>query len=39
LRLADMAAQGQPTGGQWCELVERLAGAGLLIIPDDTARR
>jgi hypothetical protein len=39
LRLADIAAQGQPTGGQWCELVERLAGAGLLIIPDDTARR
>jgi hypothetical protein len=39
LRLADVAALGQPTGGQWCELVERLAGAGLLIIPDETARR
>lgn len=39
LRLVDVAAQGQPTGGEWCELVERLAGAGLVIISDDAARR
>ena len=37
LSLIDVVTNGTPVGGQWSELVERLAAAGLVIIPDDTA--
>jgi hypothetical protein len=37
LSLIDVVTDGTPTGGQWCELVERLARAGLVIMPDGIA--
>jgi len=39
LVLLQVATEGRPTGGQWCELVERVAAAGLLILPPDVADR
>jgi hypothetical protein len=38
-RLVDLALDDDPTGGQWCELVERLGSAGMVIMHGDVADR